>query len=165
MIPLRRRRGLCRLPMGASQRTFPARTAALADVTAFVEGRCRTLRASRAATLRLLLAAEELFINAVVHGYGGDGDGTVRLAVRRAGRCIELVQADDAPPFHPFRRLPAASARKVAQRPGGLGRVLAARLTDRRRWQGEGGGNCVTVAVRSRAAPARAAKKKNKKKL
>src|SRR5438067_515877 len=91
--------------MTAERQAFPARTAAFGDVSDFVERRCLDLDAGGAATLRVLLVAEELFINAVVHGYGGDGAGTVRIAVRDKGREIELIEEDDAREFDPFKGL------------------------------------------------------------
>ena len=59
--------------MTAERQAFPARTEALPRVAAFIERRCSEVGACRETTLLLVLLAEELFINTVVHGFGNDG--------------------------------------------------------------------------------------------
>lgn len=128
-------------------------------VSAFVERRCAELRAGRHATLRLLLVAEELFINTVVHGYGGDSRAEVRLTVRARGREIELVAEDSAPAFDPFDHVPRPWAREV----GGLGRALVAGISSRHRYERRGRRNRVIVAVARQRGPARKVGKKSTK--
>ena len=129
--------------MPAERQRFPARTDALPEVTAFVEKRCAELEAGRNATLRLMLVAEELFINAVVHGYGGDCRKEVVLSLRDAGADLELVAEDGAPAFDPFDGVPRPAAGKV----GGLGRVLVAGMSSRHSYERRGRRNRVTVGV------------------
>lgn len=50
-------------------------------------------------TKRLQLVVEELFINTISHGHGGDSDHPVRLALGRNGQAITLRYEDEAPPF------------------------------------------------------------------
>lgn len=149
--------------MTAERQRFAARAEVLPRVSAFVERRCRQLGASREAALRLILVAEELFINTVMHGYAGGGGGRqVSLTVRDAGHEIELVAEDDAAPFDPFQRVPPPAARAGPREApaGGLGRVLIAGVAARHAYERRGRRNRVTVAVRkSRARPARAGKR------
>lgn len=135
--------------MTAERQTFPARTGALAEVTRFVETRAAVLGLPRQATLKLLLAAEELFINIVVHGYGGDCAEQVDISVCDAGNEVELVSEDRGPPFNPFAQLPVLSqAQDPDARPiGGLGRVLVAGLSSRHGYERRGACNRVTVFV------------------
>jgi serine/threonine-protein kinase RsbW len=135
--------------MTAERRRFPGRTDALGQVSAFVEGRCNELAAGRAATLRLLLVAEELFINVVEHGSGGDSEAHVTITVRDCGEEVELVAEDEAAPFDPFAgptRLPPAEA--AVRAPGGLGRLLVTGVSARHAYERRGRQNRVTVAVR-----------------
>jgi serine/threonine-protein kinase RsbW len=140
----------------AERRVFPARAAALAEVSDFVERACAGLAAGGEATLRALLVAEELFINSVIHGYGGDSPGSVRLALRDRGRDLELTVEDDAPEFDPFANLaPLLAGSDPAHRAvGGLGRILVAELTSTREYARRGGTNRVTVGIlKGRDAP------------
>ena len=151
--------------MTAERQRFRARADALPRVCAFVERRCRELGAGRQATLRLILVAEELFINTVVHGYGGDSRRQVALAVRDSGAEIELIAEDGARAFDPFERIPqpvaVADPRDAAL--GGLGRALVAGVSSRHSYERRGRSNRVTVAVlkhRLRSiGPARSGKK------
>jgi anti-sigma regulatory factor (Ser/Thr protein kinase) len=135
--------------MTAERQRFPARADALPKVAAFVERRCRALGASRAAALRLILMAEELFINIVLHGYGGDCRRTVTLVVRDAGRELELEVEDTARPFDPFKAVPAAPVKADPRESGvgGLGRLLVTAVSSRHRYERLGRGNRVTVGV------------------
>lgn len=134
--------------MTAQRQRFPARADALPRVSAFVERRCRELGAGRQAALRLILVAEELFINTVVHGYGGDCRSHVTLSVRDAGREIELVAEDGAPAFDPFDGVPRPGTVVAApDAVGGLGRVLVAGISSRHRYERLGRRNRVTVGV------------------
>jgi anti-sigma regulatory factor (Ser/Thr protein kinase) len=142
----------------AERRTFPARTAALGELSAFVEERCAQLDAGGEATLRILLVAEELFVNAVVHGYKADTartpnlphlPHTVRVTVRDKGREVELVVEDDAVEFDPFKDLKPLLKPSPGNLPlpGGVGRVLIAELSSRHAYQRRGASNQVTVGI------------------
>ena len=130
--------------MTAERQAFPARTDALPQVSAWVENRCAQLALGRPATLLLMLMAEELFINAAVHGYGNDGRRRVRLSIRDCGAEVELAAEDNAPAFDPFGTAPPPPA---ADRVGGYGRRLLLGLSSRRSYQRRGRRNCVTVGV------------------
>ena len=137
--------------MTAERQAFPARTDALPSVTAFVESRCAALGAGRGATLLLMLMAEELFINTVVHGYGNDGRRRVKLSVRDCGPEVELVAEDRARAFNPFDAVPAPPEGGPAV--GGYGRLLLAGLSSRKSYEREGPCNRVTVGVPKNRSP------------
>ena len=132
----------------AERQSFAARTDVLPQVSAFVECRCRELGAGHQATLRLLLVAEELFINTVLHGYRERG-GEVALTVRDAGGEVELIAEDTAAAFDPFDQLPRpeAPADPREARIGGLGRALIAGVSSRHAYERRGSCNRVTVGV------------------
>ena len=133
--------------MTAERQAFPARTDALPKVSAFVERRCVALGASRETTLMLMLLAEELFINTVVHGYREDARRRVNLTVRGAGAEVELVAEDTAGPFNPFDDVPDTPVSVEDERVGGYGRRLLAGLPSRQAYEREGRRNRVTVGV------------------
>ena len=137
--------------MTAKRQAFPARTDALPGVSAWVENRCVQLGLARPATLLLMLMAEELFINAAIHGYGNDGRRRIWLAIRDCGAEVELVAEDNAPAFDPFREVPAAAP--SGDRIGGYGRRLLLGLSSRQAYQRRGPRNCVTVGVRKNRSP------------
>lgn len=131
--------------MTAERQAFPARTDALPQVTAWVERRCSELGLGRSATLLLLLMAEELFINASLHGFGNDGRRRVRLSIRDCGAEVELGSEDNAPAFDPFG--PISGVAPGPERIGGYGRLLLFGLSSRRAYQRRGRRNCVIVGV------------------
>ena len=131
--------------MTAERQAFPARTDALPQVSAWVERRCAELGLGRSATLLLLLMAEELFINAALHGFGNDGRRRVRLSIRDCGAEVELASEDNAPAFDPFGAVSGAAP--ATDRIGGYGRLLLFGLSSRRAYQRRGRRNCVTVGV------------------
>jgi anti-sigma regulatory factor (Ser/Thr protein kinase) len=131
--------------MTAERRAFPARTDALPSVTAFIESRCAALGAGRPATLLLMLMAEELFINTVVHGYGNDGRCQVDLCVRDGGPEVELVAEDSAREFNPFEGVAAPDPSEAQV--GGYGRLLLTGLSSRKTYVRQGPRNRVTVSV------------------
>jgi anti-sigma regulatory factor (Ser/Thr protein kinase) len=131
--------------MTAERQAFPARADALPRVSAWVENRCVQLGVGRAATLLLMLMAEELFINAAVHGFGNDGRRRIRLSIRDCGAEVELAAEDNAPAFDPFHEVPAAAP--AGDRIGGYGRRLLVGLSSRQSYQRRGRRNLVTVGV------------------
>lgn len=130
--------------MTAERQAFPARTDALPKVSAFIEQRCADLGVGRPVTLLLLLLAEELFINTVIHGYGNDGRRRIDLAVRDCGPEVELVAEDSARAFNPFVGI---SSEAPEERVGGYGRLLLVGLSSRQSYQRDGQLNRVTVGV------------------
>lgn len=99
--------------------------------------------------LRLRLAVEELFVNTVTHGYGGDSDAAVDVTVRIDGARVVLVYEDSAPPFDPFARVerPDAEASVEARDVGRLGVFLITQLAERCNYERAGDRNCVTVEL------------------
>ena len=60
----------------------------------------------RAMVARLRIVVEELYLNTIKHGYGGETGGPVRLRLR-SQPAVELVYEDEAPPFDPTAWQPA----------------------------------------------------------
>ena len=82
---------------------------------------------------KMHLVVEELFMNAVMHGYGGDRkDGPIWIALHPLPEGAALVIEDEAPPFNVLKDSPAPDTQSaVEDRPiGGLGIMLVRNMTD-----------------------------------
>lgn len=130
-------------------RSFRARHDALVDVLAFVESVVTLLDARLAGRLRL--ATEELFLNTVVHGHGGDSDAPVEVTVRLDDDRVVLVYVDTAPAFDPFAEVhaPDATAPLEARPVGRLGVFLITALAVRYHYTRAGDRNQITVELRA----------------
>jgi anti-sigma regulatory factor (Ser/Thr protein kinase) len=115
-------------PVSAHASSFPARMEALARVLAFVEGVCARAGVGREESLRLTLVVEELFVNTVVHGHGGDSDAQVRLRLDPQPSGVHVSYEDEAPRFDPSTG-PDQAPDPSERAPGGLGLVLVRRLS------------------------------------
>jgi serine/threonine-protein kinase RsbW len=126
------------------QAVFPARLAALPDTAAFAQGFCDRNGIGRDDALRLTLVIEELFTNTIAHGYGGDSDAPVRVALSLEAGAVALLYEDSAARFDPLARPSAAAslAEPVSDRPiGGLGVHLVRELVASARYAYEDGHN------------------------
>jgi serine/threonine-protein kinase RsbW len=129
-------------------RTFRARLDECTNVSAFVES--AIVGTEPRLIMRLRLAVEELFVNTVTHGHGGDSEASVEVTVRIAGDRVELLYTDSAPPFDPFARIerPDPTAPLEARSVGHLGVFLITELAERCDYARVGTRNCVTVQLR-----------------
>jgi serine/threonine-protein kinase RsbW len=128
-------------------RRFRARLAEATNVSAFVES--AVVGMPGRLVLRLRLAVEELFVNTVTHGYGGDSDADVDVTVRIDGARVVLVYEDSAPAFDPFAQVerPDAEASVEARDVGRLGVFLITQLAEHCHYERAGDRNCVTIEL------------------
>lgn len=99
---------------------------------------------------QLRLAIEELFLNTVTHGHGGDTDAPVEVTVHIDGDHV-LVYVDTGPPFDPFAAVeaPDATAPLEARPVGRLGVFLISALAERCHYARAGDRNRITVELRA----------------
>jgi anti-sigma regulatory factor (Ser/Thr protein kinase) len=137
--------------MPGQTRSFRARRDQCASVVAFVEAAVRG-RDERL-IMRLRLAVEELFLNTVTHGHGGDSDAPVEVTVRIDGDRVTLLYVDTAPPFDPFASVqaPDPTAPLEARPVGQLGVLLITALAERCHYARTGDRNHITVELRAGA--------------
>ena len=111
---------------------FLARRDAFVGLRTFVEETCTRADVPRAECLRVMLLIEELFVNTVEHGHGGDSDAPVRLSLTVTASAIAVEYEDTARPFDPLASAPAPSeAEDVDVRPiGGLGVMLITTMAE-----------------------------------
>jgi len=133
---------------------FPAKMDSLAEIRTLVEGACATAGIAREACLKILLIVEELFTNTVLHGYRGESESPVWLALAVGESGLILHYEDAAPSHNPFGEFrPEATAVLVAQQPvGGLGLKLIRSLAKDASYSREGGRNLIRIIF---SAPAR----------
>jgi anti-sigma regulatory factor (Ser/Thr protein kinase) len=95
---------------------------------------------------RMQLVVEEMFVNAIHHGYGAECDATVELALRIEGKQASLTFSDHARPFNllQMRPLPANP-----ERLGGVGLNLVRALTDAIHYRYDAGRNITTFTFRA----------------
>jgi len=126
-------------------RSFRARLAETSNVSAFVESAIAGMQARL--VMRLRLAVEELFVNTVTHGHGGDSEAPVDVTVRIDGERVTLIYEDTAPAFNPFAKVdsPDPTAALEARDVGRLGVFLITQLAERCDYARTGNRNCVTV--------------------
>jgi len=129
----------------------PAVTGSLEAINAMVADLAETAGMSADMAYRLRLAAEELFVNIVRHGYepgGVSGRVTVESGVEPDEVWLRLI--DSAPPFDPFSAPdPADLDRSLHERePGSLGLYLTRHAVDAASHEYIDGENRTTVVIR-----------------
>ena len=105
----------------------------LTKIEAWVDSFCESHFPAVEFRQKMHLVIEELFMNAVMHGYGGDRkDGPIWLTLHPLPEGAALVIEDDAPPFNVLEDGPAPDTRSgVEDRPiGGLGIMLVRNMSD-----------------------------------
>ena len=102
----------------------------LARVRDFVETHAGGLGIAPDAVYDLVLAANEIATNIVVHGYHGQ-PGTIEVDMRSDGDAVRIVLRDRAPAFDPtLAPTPDITVPLEKRLPGGMGIHLTRRLTD-----------------------------------
>lgn len=132
---------------------FPARMDSLVEIRTLVEGACATAGIASEACLKILLIVEELFTNTVLHGYRGESESPVWVALVPGEAEITLHYEDGAPPHNPFGDFsPTETAVLIAQQPvGGLGLKLIRSLAKDASYSREGGRNVIRIIFSARA--------------
>jgi serine/threonine-protein kinase RsbW len=123
-----------------------ARLEHLGELMAFLDAECARAGVQPDAAFAIRLAAEEVFVNIVRHGYGGK-PGPARVAFDRDGDRVTLTLEDEAPAFDPDDApAPDLDADLTTRVEGGLGWHLVRKLMDDVRHRTRpGGGNVFTL--------------------
>jgi serine/threonine-protein kinase RsbW len=131
--------------------TVRARMECLAEAIAVVESFCGECGVGSGDALRLSLIVEELFTNTVTHGYRGDSDAPVRIALAVNASEVELSYEDAAPPFDPLEHVRRSTVDLAGDAPerrvGQLGIALVTSMAARIRYARDDGWNRIVVAL------------------
>jgi serine/threonine-protein kinase RsbW len=134
--------------MAVESREFVARISALSKTAAFVADFCESRGIAHDDSLWLELLVEELFTNSVVHGYGGDSDATIFVALSHDDGEIALVFEDAAPAFDPLSLPPVDVGGGIDSRqPGGLGIHLVRQVARNVQYERDGGRNRIRLTM------------------
>ncbi len=116
-------------------------------IRTFVEDAGTAAGMKREDVLKLLLIVEELFTNTVMHGYGGDGDAPVWIALDPVPAGLRLSYEDEAPPHDPLSSFtPMKTSVMLNEQPvGGLGVKLIRKLATDLSYRRERGRNCIEL--------------------
>jgi len=130
-------------------KVFPARMAALTEVSVFVAEVGVAAGLDRDVRLKLVLLVEELFTNTVAHGRGQDSAEPVRVAFGVAPGRVRLTYEDTGPPHDPFAAIaaPDEGAAVEDRRVGGLGVLLVAAMARHVAYERRDGRNRISLVV------------------
>ena len=135
--------------------TCDARLENLAALLHHVDQTCRRFEVDPDTTAALRLAAEEVVVNIITHGYAGRPAGPIALTCGTDADTVWIVITDQAPPFDPTRLPPPNLDAAFDDRPiGGLGwHLVRETMDDVRYCVTPQGGNRVTLIKRRPPAP------------
>ncbi len=119
-----------------------ARCSELSSLLASVVARAAGLGVAAEDSLRLQLVVEELFINTVSHGYRGDSEHKVGVALSCNHGVLCLRYEDDAPPFDVSKN--GQNSRSTAE-VGGQGLALIQGMSKAIRYQRQGQRNITEI--------------------
>lgn len=132
--------------MSLAQIRVPARLAAFDEVRHLVGTFAALAGLASPEASRLELVLEELFVNSVRHGHGGECDSLIGATLRREADGVFLRYEDTAPPFDPLSAAPPAfGADPDARSVGGLGIHIARTWALRVEYRREGELNVVEL--------------------
>ena len=118
-------------------------------VVDFVDGFCLRENVNDAVRNKLHLIAEELVVNAVMHGYHGEEHGWICLQLRAAAKGVEITYLDEAAPFDPLTEAeqPDLDVSLEEKRIGGLGIYLIREFAADARYERAGNRNTLSIVV------------------
>ena len=136
------------ITMGDFGARFEARLAQVPAAMEYLAVEMRKAGATPEALLRAELIMEELFRNSVLHGYGGDSESPVWIAVAADG----FRYRDAAPAFNPLADGPSGVAPDPSlpiedQPVGGAGLLLIRQLARSLRYSRRDGSNMLEIEV------------------
>ena len=129
------------------RQTFRARLDEGPTLAAFVEAAVAGM--SDRLSMRLRLVVEELFVNTVTHGHGGDCDAPVEVTIVVEDDRVVLTYVDVAPPFDPFAHVhgPESGVPLEDRTVGRLGVFLVTKFATRYGYVRAGEANRISVEL------------------
>lgn len=99
---------------------------------------------------KVQLVVEEIGLNIIEHGYGGDASKEIEIRLHFNDRALTIEFRDEAKPFDPLSESPAPdTSAGIEDRPiGGLGVFLVREIMDEATYAREGNRNRLTLVTR-----------------
>jgi len=128
-------------------RRYAARMKSLAEIRTYIDGVCAAAGIERKECLKMHLIVEELFTNSVTHGYGGDSDSPIWIALESCATGLILSYQDEAPPHDPLSSFrPMQTTIMLTTQPiGGLGIQLVRKLATDLSYHRDQDRNCIRL--------------------
>ncbi len=135
------------MPADFDRRSFRAQRTDFAAICDHIDAACVNL--THGSSQRITLIVEELFINSITHGYGGDSGEPVWITISHDDDQCHLIYEDRAPGYNPFAANDAAvHDGDVDQRPvGNLGIFLAIRLSSVHEYRRDADRNVIELVI------------------
>lgn len=124
---------------------FAARMASLTAILAYTRHCIDAAALKEPVAGRIELVLEELFTNTVMHGYRQECDESVWLRIEQRGTTMRVEYSDAAPPYDPMQHEADLDLDKAERPAGGLGILIARRLSDRMDYRYAGGRNVLDM--------------------
>ena len=130
-----------------TNRTFPAKTDALADILGFVEETLESYGCPMKIQMAVCVAIEEVFVNIANYAYGsGEGDMNLRIGFDEQNRTITFRMTDKGVPFDPLKKPdPDITLSAEDREIGGLGIFITKKTMDCVTYTYENGENILTM--------------------
>ena len=130
-----------------TNKTFPAKTEALADVLTFVEETLESFDCPMKTQMAVSVAIEEVFVNVAHYAYGGgEGDVTLGIGFDEDTRKVTFRMSDKGIPFDPLKKPDPDITLSAEDRDiGGLGILIAKKTMDELTYAYENGENILTM--------------------
>lgn len=128
------------MPDASPLHRFTAHFAQLPEAMVFAGQVCTAAGMTARARHRVELVLEEAFSNSIHHGYLGECDQPIWLALTMLPDGLRLVFQDMAPPFDPLHAAQLPQPEQV----GGVGRMLIKTLPRHAAYALQGGRNTLT---------------------
>ncbi len=129
------------------KKTYAAQLDKLSEIAEDIESFGRSNRVPERDVFALNLAADELFTNAVQHGYKMDSANGVEIEILRNGDEVVMTVSDSAPQFNPLEMgVPRSLSSGVEEREvGGLGIFFVVKKMDSVSYRYADGKNKLTM--------------------
>lgn len=127
------------------KRTFPAKIDVFPEISEFVESTLNNAGSSMKATVQILIALEEIFVNIAHYAYGDDkGDAVIGISTDD-GICT-LTFEDNGKPFDPLAKAdPDLSVEAQEKSIGGLGIYMVKKSMNSVEYAYRDGKNTLTI--------------------
>ena len=130
-----------------TNKTFPAKTDALADVLAFVEQALEKHECPMKIQTAICVAIEEVFVNIAHYAYpDSEGDMSICIGFDDKSRKVTFRMTDQGVPFDPLKKPdPDITLSAEDREIGGLGIFIAKKTMDSLNYAYENGENVLTM--------------------